>query len=431
MGEALELEFDRMTPHGMAAGAMAGGRTAVVCGVLPGERARVWPLRRQKGALVSRLEEILRASPDRIPPREAHYLSCSPWQVMNEAAQVRAKRRILEELFPGVPLSAFFAAETTWGYRNKLEFNFTEDAGRLRLAFHERGSPFRKVPLPDGCLLGSAAMNAAALEVVERLAEQGLSEKTVKSLVVRGSAATGEVILGLYVMEEDFPACDLALERSAGLAVFYSDPLSPASVATQLLFRRGAQQLTERVAGLDLVFPLDGFFQNHVEVFSRAVEEIRRHVPATGRIVELYSGVGSIGLALRDRAEEILAVESNPAAIEWAERNRQRMGAGNYHPRAARVEDCAEDFVDGADVVVVDPPRTGLHSKLVAALARKRPRRIIYLSCNPANQARDLGLLGPAYRVTELAGFDFYPQTPHIESLAVLDRATANDNGNV
>jgi tRNA/tmRNA/rRNA uracil-C5-methylase (TrmA/RlmC/RlmD family) len=157
-------------------------------------------------------------------------------------------------------------------------------------------------------------------------------------------------------------------------------------------------------------------------VFSRAVDQIRRHVPETGRIVELYSGVGSIGLALRDRAGEILAVESNPAAIEWAERNRQRMGAGNYHPRAARVEDCAEELVAETDVVVADPPRTGLHPKLVAALARKRPRRIIYLSCNPANQARDIGLLGKAYRVAELAGFDFYPQTPHIESLVVLER---------
>jgi 23S rRNA (uracil1939-C5)-methyltransferase len=423
MGEALELDFDRMTPHGMAASTMAGGRTAVVWGVVPGERARVWPLRRQKGALVCRLEEILRASPDRIPPREAHHLSCSPWQVMNEAAQVREKRQILEELFPGVPLSAFFAAKTTWGYRNKLEFNFNEDAGRLRLAFHERGSPFRKVPLPDGCLLGSAAMNAAALEVVERLAERGVGEKTVKSLVVRGSAATGEVILGLYVMEEDFPACDLALERSAGHAVFFSDPLSPASVGTKVLFRSGPQQLTERVAGLDLAFPLDGFFQNHVEVFSRAVGEIGRHVPETERIVELYSGVGSIGLALRDRAKEIFAVESNAAAIEWAERNRQQFGAWNYHPRAARVEDCAEELVAETDVVVADPPRTGLHPKLIAALARKRPRRIIYLSCNPANQARDVGLLGPAYRVAEFAGFDFYPQTPHIESLVVLDRA--------
>ena len=76
-------------------------------------------------------------------------------------------------------------------------------------------------------------------------------------------------------------------------------------------------------------------------------------------------------------------------------------------------------------MVVVDPPRTGLHPKLVAALARIRPRRIVYLSCNPANQARDIGLLGAAYRPVALTGFDFYPQTPHIESLVVLERNRA------
>jgi tRNA/tmRNA/rRNA uracil-C5-methylase (TrmA/RlmC/RlmD family) len=191
--------------------------------------------------------------------------------------------------------------------------------------------------------------------------------------------------------------------------------------------RRGAGHLTERVGGLDLAFPLDGFFQNHVEMFSRAVAEIRRHAPETGRIVELYSGVGSIGLALADRAGEIIAIESNPAAVEWAERNRERLGVAQYHPRAARVEDCAAEIIGPDDVVVADPPRSGLHSKLVSALVRRRPRRILYLSCHPENQARDLGLLRPVYRPVALFGFDFYPQTPHIESLAVLDRVETGE----
>jgi 23S rRNA (uracil1939-C5)-methyltransferase len=428
MAEPLEIEFDRLTPQGMATGKLpgSGSRVAVAWGVLPGERARVVPLRRRKGTLLCRVEEILAPSAGRIAPCEPHYLSCSPWQVMSYAAQLRSKRAILEELFPGVPLSRLVEAETVWGYRNKLEFSFTEEQGRLQLAFHQRASAFRKVALPEGCRLGSAAMNAAALEVVERLAERGIGEAALKSLVVRGSAATGEVILGLYVMDEAFTACDVPLERSAGMAVIYSDPLSPASVATKVLSRRGSQRLTERVAGLELAFPLEGFFQNHAEVFALAVEEIRRHTPDRERLVELYSGVGSIGIALRDRAREILAVESSEAAVEFAEENRRRIGAENYHPRAARAEACAEEILSGEDVVVVDPPRSGLHPKLIAALLRTRPRRILYLSCNPANLARDVGLLGPCYRPVTLIGFDFYPQTPHIESLAVLDRDEAS-----
>ena len=425
MAELLELEFDRLTPEGMAAAPMpeTGDRVALAWGVLPGERARVLPMRRQKGALLCRLVELLRASPERVAPREDHYLSCSPWQVTRYGAQVEAKRRVLENLFPSVTLERFVAAERVWGYRNKMEFSFTEHEGRLQLAFHERGHSQRRLPLPEGCQLAGPAMNAAALEAVTWLATRGIRASAVKSLIVRGSRATGRVMVGLYVMDDNFPAGELTLERSAGWAVYYSDPLSPASVETRLLDRRGADHLVERVAGVDLAWPLEGFFQNHAEVFELAVDEIRRRIPETARIVELYSGVGAIGLALCDKAEEILAVESNQAASAWAERNRHAAGAENYHPRAARAELCAEEILLPSDVVVVDPPRTGLHPRLVEALARVRPRRIVYLSCNPANQARDAAMLGAIYRAVTLVGFDFYPQTPHLESLLVLERA--------
>ncbi|HVB34804.1 MAG TPA: RsmD family RNA methyltransferase [Patescibacteria group bacterium] len=425
MSETIELEFDRFTPTGMAASATtdARGRTALAWGVFPGERARVAPIRVQQGNLLCRVEEILAASPNRIPPREGHYLSCSPWQTMHYAAQVRWKRQILESLFPHVPLGRFVPAETIWGYRNKLEFNFTEDGGRLHLAFHERASRHRKLALPEGCRLAGETMNAAALEMVEHLNARGIGASSLKSLVVRGGAATGEVLIALYVMEERLADLNFQPERSAGLAIIYSDPLSPASVPTKILARRGPQQFTARVGGLELACPLEGFFQNHAEVFACAIAEIRRYVPPAARVLELYSGVGSIGLALCDLAGEIIAVESNQASVAFAERNRRSVGAENYRPVWAQTESCAEQLLDETDVVLMDPPRSGLPARLVAALARTRPGRIIYLACNPVTQSRDIALLGSGYRPVALAGFDFYPQTPHMESLVVLDRA--------
>ncbi len=422
MAEALELDFDRMTPQGMASASLPGGRAAAVWGVLPGERVRVAPIRRRHGVLLCRLEGILTPSPDRIAPREPHYLSCSPWQVMTYAAQTREKRAILQSLFPEIPLDRFVEADTRWGYRTKLEFSFTEEQGRLELAFHERSSPFRKMALPDGCALAGAQMNAAAKEVVDRLRERGIRAQALKSLIVRASAATGEALAALYVMQEDLDPGDFRLERSAGFALIYSDPLSPASVSTAVLRREGAACLTERVAGLALDYPLDGFFQNHVEMFAAALEAIRHYMPDAARLVELYSGVGSIGLALADRAQEIVAVESNDAAVEFAAENALRNGVRNYHARAGRAESCSEELLAGADVVVADPPRTGFDAKTIAALARSGARRILYLSCHPAKQARDVAMLGSAYRPVAFVGFDFYPQTPHIESLVVLDR---------
>jgi 23S rRNA (uracil1939-C5)-methyltransferase len=422
--ESLEIEFDRMMASGMAAGhpRHGSGQEVLAWGVLPGEGARVAPVVRQKGRRICRAEEILRPSPERIAPREEHYLSCSPWQVMDYPAQARWKRRILQELFSGIPLKRFEEADPIWGYRNKLEFSFTEQGGRLRLAFHERSNSFRKLALPEGCLLGTAAMNAAALEITGWLAERGIGAGALKSLVARGSHATGEVILALYVMDERFPQLDFTLERSSGIAIAFSDPLSPASVVTRMLAQTGRQDLTERVAGLDLAYPIDGFFQNHVPAFERAIAEMRLNAPATEKLAELYSGVGSIGLALADRAAQIVAVESNAKAVEYAERNRRRIGAANYHPLAARVETVAEEVLTGADVVVLDPPRAGLPPKLVGTLLRMKPARIVYLSCNPAMQARDIAQLEAGFRPVTLVGFDFYPQTPHIESLVVLDR---------
>lgn len=429
--ESLEIEFEQMTPDGMAAGPLPAPaqRLAVAWDALPGERALVLPLRRQHGVLLCRVEQILRSSPDRTPPREPHFLSCSPWQAMNYAAQLAWKRKILEDLFPGVALEFLAEAQTLWAYRNKMEFSFTEESGSLQLAFHQRGSSRRKVALPAGCALASEAMNRAALEILSRLAQRSIPSQALKSLIVRGSRATGEVLLGLYVMDPDLaqrmtPAwlLDPPISSSAGLSVFFSDPLSPASVPTRLLFRAGALHLVERIAGIDLAFPLEGFFQNHAEVFERAVEEIRHKVPACGRVVELYSGVGSIGLALAAQAEEIVAIEENPAAVEFALRNRDCLGAASYQPRVGKAQAVEEDLLASADVLVVDPPRSGLHPKLISAIARARPPRIVYLSCNPSNQARDIAMLGPAFRLVSLAAFDFYPQTPHVESLAVLER---------
>ena len=246
-----------MTPAGMAAG-LFEGRTALAWGLLPGERARVTPIRRQSGALICRVDEILSASPDRIPPRESHYLTCSPWQVMAYPAQAHWKRQILQELFPDIPLERFEEAEEIWAYRNKIEFGFTDEDGRLLLAFHQRGSPRRKLGLPEGCQLGTGVMIDAALEVVERLSERGVRAGVLKSLVVRGSRTTDEVLVALYVMSEDFPALDLELDRSAGLAIAFSDPRSPAaSVVTRMMACRGRQELTERVAGLELSYPLE------------------------------------------------------------------------------------------------------------------------------------------------------------------------------
>lgn len=423
------VQFERFDASGMAEGVLlgSGSRTVRACGVLPGEQARVRILRRKRGVLLAEPEEILAASPERVTPREAHYLSCSPWQVIAYHAQVAAKRRILEGLFSQaagreIRVAAFHPSAQRFGYRNKLEFSFTEQEGALRLAFFARFGPFRKVALENGCALGSDAMNVAAQEVLARLRDARVPPTKLKSLVVRQSRSSGDVVAVLFVRGEEIPAINFSLGHSAGFVLAASHPESPASVITKILQQQGKLELEEEVAGVRVAYPFDGFFQNHVTLFETALGRMREHIPEGGLVVELYAGAGVIGLALCDRAAKIVAVESHPPSVEYARRNAARLRARHYEVREGAAERVSPDLLRSADVLLLDPPRTGLHPKLVNKILEAGPPRMVYLSCNPLNQARDCALLGESYELVALEGFDFYPQTPHLEALAVLDR---------
>jgi tRNA/tmRNA/rRNA uracil-C5-methylase (TrmA/RlmC/RlmD family) len=417
----LEATFHGFDPDGASRG-QSNGQPVLSWGVLPGERARLRRLRRRGRDWLCLPEEIFTAAPGRLPPREDHYLSCSPWQVFDYPLQVDWKQKLLAGLFPDCPQLAFHRAPQLWHYRNKLEFSFTEQHGRPVLAFHERWNPLGKVALPAGCALGRGALNRAGLAVANRLAELGVTAAQLKSLIVRCSRSEDTVVGALYVTDPAFPATDIRGPELAGLAVIFSDPQSPASVTTRELARFGTTLLGESVAGLPLEYDVGSFFQVYPEMFDHAVEELQRRLGGAGRVVEFYSGVGSIGLVLCRQVRQVVAIESETRAVELARHNAEALGADNFLAVAGRAEQLAEAHLAGADAVVLDPPRSGLHPRVVAALLRDGPPRILYLSCHPPRQARDVNLLAPAYRVAAVEGFDFYPQTPHSESLVVLER---------
>lgn len=423
------VQFERFDATGMAVGVSSGGdgRTVQAFGVLPGEQARVRVIRRRRGILLAEPEELLVVSPERVPPREAHYLSCSPWQVMAYPTQVTAKRRILEELFSraigrGIRLDAFHPSAHEFGYRNKLEFSFTAQEGTLRLAFFARFGPYRRVALENGCALGTEAMNAAAEEVVSLLDRTRVPVAMLKSLVVRQSRTTGDVVTVLFVRGDEFPLTEFPLARSAGFVLAASHPASPASVLGKILHQQGCVELEEDLAGLRITYPFDAFFQNHVELFALALERIRSYVEPVERIVELYAGVGVVGLALCDRARSVWAVESATSAALYAQQNAQRLAARQYEIVPGAAERVGVELLRSADLLLLDPPRAGLHPKLLNKILDARPPRILYLSCNPIQQARELAQMREVYELVALEGFDFYPQTPHIEALLVLER---------
>ncbi len=413
--------------HGGAALSEHEGKAVHVHGMLPGEEGIVEVIKRH-GVYMGTLKELTHASPSRKNPDELHYLSCSPWQVMEYALQAELKQGVLQELFgyyADAPKATFVPAVQFYGYRTKIEFSFTDRNGDqpapLSLAFHVRGGGSSRTPLPEGCLLASDGMNRVALAILEKLRELGYVARDLKTLVVRESKSTGKILAMLYTKKEDLP--EFAVDDTpnlAGFFCFYSTEKSPASVETKELWRWGEDTLLERVNGLDMSYSRDAFFQNNIPLFEHAMKSIASHVPLESRVVELYAGVGTIGLALAKEAKTVHGIEVIPGATAAAKGNAVRNHIANYVAECIPAEKMDARLLDGKDVLVLDPPRSGLHPKVLAMIVEKRTPKIINLSCNPETPARDYSALATLYKIDLLTGFDFYPQTPHLESLLVL-----------
>ena len=370
-----------------------------------------------------------------VAPCDGHFEICSPWRRLGYEEQLARKRQRLLELYDqgageAVPVEDFRGSPERFGYRTKMEFGFTQDgddtqdgdAGAVQIAFHKRGRRYEMQPLPHGCALAGDGANAAALAVVDRLNDAGVPARALKSLVTREARRTGDVVAVLYVKSEEF-AGDLlsGLGGVSGAAVIYSRPDTPASVTTRVLGVEGRVDLVDEVAGLRLRYPHDGFFQNNIPVFERALADIAARITTTGMILELYSGVGAIGLSLHDRAQRVVGFELDAGAVACARANATHNGISNYETVTLSAQQIHPATLAAADVLVMDPPREGLAPKIVRRIANARPPQIVYLSCNPATQARDYALLQEVYQPVSLGGYDFFPNTPHIESLLVLE----------
>jgi 23S rRNA (uracil1939-C5)-methyltransferase len=406
------ITITHLDPSGIACGRDADGQERQVWGALPGEVVT---------ARKNILEEIVQASLDRIPASSTHYLSCSPWQTMTPAAESRNKVQFLRENFQGVEVPAditLIEDGRRFAYRNKMEYSFWGDESGIHLAFFER-SRKQKIILPDGCELANPAINVAAQRILSWIRATTWTGRNLKALILRANQR-GEVIAALFIKDHlEIPELPLG-DELMGMQVWFSSHKTPASRPEELLRSEGRDWLEEEIGGVALRYGTLSFFQVNVPIFERALAAIQEVIPVGKRIVDLYSGVGSIGLPVAvASAHRVTLVESVPEAVRFARDNAIRITHASVDVHEARAEQLT-DVISGADVVIVDPPREGLHQDVVTALLDQQPSQLIYLSCNPVTQARDLRLLSESYRTASLTGYNFFPATPHVECLAVL-----------
>lgn len=419
----VELKLDKIVGGGQALGTLEDGRKVFVWGGLPDEIVRAQLTKKKSSYAEGIVVEVLKASPDRVEPVDpGSYLSTSPWQLMSLDTELRYKAALIEEAFelhdivlPN-PINVY-SDGVSYGYRNKVEFSFWFDTEteKLSLAFFRRGT-HGKIPV-DGTSLAADVINQKGQQIVDVLNGLGVTGRELKTVLIR-SAADGSVAWQLYVKDEDFAAETFmrSFAETENGEVIFSNPKSPASVITKRL-TDVSQPLHDSLLGTQFNYATEGFFQINLPVYEQSLKDMQKWVTPNSEAVDMYSGVGTIGLTIG--GDKVTLVEINEHAVREMQRN-----IAEHDKRATPILAASEDALDyitGDKLIIVDPPRAGLHEAVIDRLLEQKPQRIIYLSCNPVTQARDVARLAEAYGVKAHQGYDFFPHTPHIEHLVVLD----------
>ena len=424
-----QLKIDKIVGGGQALGTLDDGRKVFVWNGLPGESVEFDISKKKSNYLEGIASNITNPSPDRISPHEPDsYLSTSPWQMMTFDAEQRYKSQLISEAFElhhvEIPESNVYSDEIQFGYRNKLEFSWygdtdaTSGVDTLDLAFFRRGSKGKVIV--DGSKLAHPNINTLARSIRDLLRTKPVTARNLKTLLIR-SDQHGNCVWQLYIKDKItdlITPAEAAELPSQGGEVIFSNPKSPASVITERLESFGNTTLTDTILGTTFRYATEGFFQVNIPVYEQALQDMKSWIPADRPTVDMYSGVGTIGLTIG--SPDTVLVELNEHAVREMQRNIADLGRSATAVLAASEQ--ALEHITSERTIILDPPRAGLHADVVARLLGQAPERIIYLSCNPTTQARDVALLLEKYQITHTQGYNFFPRTPHIENLVILDR---------
>ena len=418
------LRLDKIVGGGQALGTLESGKKLFAWGGLPSELVSVQITKKRSSMAEGRVIEVLEASADRIEPIDTgSYLSTSPWQIMTPQAESHYKAALIEEAFEmhDIVLPNPITVcdnQQRFGYRNKVEFSWfwDKELEKLDLAFFTRGT--RGKIAVDGTSLAHENINVLARQIRDLLRTKDIEAYSLKTLLIRCDR-DGNCVWQLYTKDDlpDIISADEADQLPArGGEVIYSDPRSPASKITKRLSSFGELSLKDTILDVAFTYKNEGFFQVNLAMYELALKDIQLAIE-TKPIVDMYSGVGTIGLTLG--SSDVTLVESDDYAVEEMRRNIKSMNSKAKAVHAASEK--ALEYITSDKLIIVDPPRVGLHNDVIDRLLEVKPSRIIYLSCNPVTQARDVMRLATAYGVKSHSGYNFFPCTPHIEHLVVLD----------
>lgn len=413
----IPVDIIKLVYGGRGIGELPNGKKVFVWNSLPGERVGVRVIASHNGYDEGIAEKIIKSSEDRENPVDNNFLATSPWQIMSFEAENRYKinitHELLQQLKVNVPvINGPTFDERKWHYRNKMEFSFSNHENRLRLAVRERNS--HALQVVEGSSLAMPNINQAANDMCICLTKAEIKNETLSTIIVR-SSQNNKIAASLYVMNKSFPRLIIP-KIFSGLRVYYTESVKTKSKVTNKLYELGDCSLEDKLLNNKILYDVDSFFQINVPIFELAIKQIKDHCQSS-EIVDTYAGVGSIGLNVVSKSVDL--IELNSDMVKIARVNAERLGVKARVLKAST--DNALEYIVPNKTIIFDPPRSGLHDKILSRILATRPLKIAYLSCNPATQARDLYRLQSAYNIVYFEVFNFFPRTPEIETLAILD----------
>ncbi len=459
-GAEVELAIEKFADRGKSL-ARLDGYVVFVAGAVPGDRVRARVFKSKKKYAEARLLDVLEPSPLRTEPRCFYFGSCGgcKWQHVAYTAQLEAKRQSVQEALihhghlEDVEVRPPLGAESIYFYRNKMEFSFSThrwltpkeiatgeqfDTG-FALGLHVPGNFYKVLDL-DECHLQSELSVEIVNGVREFVRMRDWKPWNIRShegflrhLVIRQGTHTGETMVNLVTngydrarMNELAVYLQMEIPRVTTFVNTINTGVAQTAYGEAIHTVFGPGVIHDKIGPYRFEIAPNAFFQTNTRQAERLYEVARDFagLQPDDLVYDLYCGAGTISLFVAGQARRVVGVELVKEAVDNARANAEANGAENCtFVSGDMLKVFTPDFIDEhgkPDVLIADPPRAGIHPKVVKQIARLRPERFVYVSCNPLSQARDLALLQDTYTVEAVQPVDLFPHTHHVENVVKL-----------
>lgn len=438
----------------------------VIKGTLPGQTVRFTLSKKRAGKCEGRLLAVTELSEleDRVPfcPNYRECGGCT-YQRVSYDSQLKLKgdmvKRIMDEAVDGeYEFEGIMGSPFEWAYRNKMEFSFGDEYkdGPLALGLHKKGS-FHDIVTVDECRIVNSDYNNILTEVLRYFDELGFPfyhkmkhTGYLRHLVVRRAVKTGEILINIVTTGsfEQEHACrkyredDVFKELSdrlrsldlygtiEGVLHTVNDSLADVVQSDRTDIIYGRDYITEKLLGLEFKISAFSFFQTNTLGAEVLYSKAREYVGETDEkvVFDLYSGTGTIAQIIAPVARKVIGVEIVEEAVEAAKINAELNGLANCSFIAGDVLRVIDDIEEKPDLIILDPPRDGIHPKALTKIIGYGVEKMVYISCKPTSLARDLAVLQEnGYRVEKVCAVDMFPQTYHVETVILLSQRKADD----